>query len=185
MPLPDDLFDSWIAEAYASAPSDDPVIGTLEFRHSAFRDEANVNIAARVAANGEDFQARLEAGAPMQGGQIVTFTGVAVETKLPEQGFSGAAEAEVSIDNAARTLMPWLDQANDATDPLEPIACTYREFVKSRAAIGPSFTITGLTARRLLITGARATATLGFYDLVNAVFPRLTYTAARFRGLAQ
>ncbi|BCW89955.1 hypothetical protein sos41_31230 [Alphaproteobacteria bacterium SO-S41] len=179
----DDLFSEAILEAYASAPTKEPVLGTLELRHPAFLDEEGEPLTAvRLVLDNRDWDLKLNADAPADPGDLVEFRGVPIDVKLPEHSDTGVPEAEIGIDNASAELMPQFKRAGDTNDP---IFVTYREFLPSRRFFGPEFIIDGFSAKRARATVLRATARLGFFDMLNAAFPSETYRVEDYRGLAQ
>jgi len=75
--MPDPALSAALAEAYAAAPSDVVVLHTLELRHPAFRDDNGNPTAIRVVRDHADLVARLEASAPLNPVEMVTFTALA------------------------------------------------------------------------------------------------------------
>ena len=124
----------------------------------------------------------MEASAPADPGDLVTFIGCPIEVTLPEHSTSGVPEAELSVDNVSRLLMPQIRRANETT---EPIMATYREYLLSRRTIGPELVVDGFAVRRARATLMRVSASLGFFDLLNARWPTEIYTTEDYRGLGQ
>jgi hypothetical protein len=181
MPTLDDVFSEALKEAYASAPGEAIVLATLEIRHPAFvDDQGNPLSAVRIVADGQDLAAKIEAGAPADAGSSVLFRACPVEVVPPEHSTSALPEARVSIDNATAELMPNLKLAVQTSDPIQ---VSYREYLAHRAHLGPEFAMHGFTAKRAVADLMRVTATIGFFDLLNAAFPDRVYEPEDFRGL--
>ena len=81
--MPDPALSQAIKEAYAAAPSDVVILHTLELRHPAFVDDAGEPTAIRVVRDHADLTARLEPGAPLDGGAMVTFIAMAFDLSQP------------------------------------------------------------------------------------------------------
>ena len=91
-------------------------------------------------------------------------------------------EAELTIDNVGRELVPQLDRTLETNAPIQIV---YRDFLVSRAAIGPSFVIKGLQGKAVSVGTFRVTGRAGFFDLVNGRFPLNDYRVESHRGLEQ
>ena len=72
--MPNAALSEAIKEAYASAPSEQIILHTLELRHPAFVDETGQLVAIRVVRDTGDLWARLESQAPLQAGERVRLT---------------------------------------------------------------------------------------------------------------
>lgn len=172
--MPDPSLSQALAEAYASAPSDEVIYHTLEFRHAAFTQPI------RVVRDNADFTARLEATAPQNAGEMVTFVGFAFDLVRPEMSATGVPQCTIEIDNVSREILANIELAMTGIDPIE---VTYREYLASDIE-GPqndppmTMTIASITADVF-----RVRAVAGFADIGNRRFPREEYTAERFPGL--
>lgn len=182
MPFADDQLDEAIREAYSSAPVDEVILHTLELRHPDFEDENGNPAHLRIVADGQDFSAKLEATAPADAGATVLFKACPFNFTRPEQSEQPLPEAELSIDNVAREMVPQLDRTLETTIPIKLV---YREYLASRAAIGPSFVITDLQAKTVNVGTFRVVGRVGFFDLVNGRFPLNDYRTETHRGLEQ
>lgn len=173
--MPDPSISQALAEAYASAPSDEIVYHTLEFRHAAF------STPIRVVRDNADLTARLEASAPEDPGVMVTFIGYAFDLVRPEVSATGAPQCTIEIDNVSREILANIDLAMTS---IEPIEVTYREYLGSDLE-GPQNDPT-MTLQIVSITADvfRVRAVAGFPDVANRRFPREEYTLSRFPGLA-
>lgn len=114
-----------IAEAYTSASSDVVILHTLELRHPTFLDDDGQPTAVRIVRDHQDLIATLEADAPLNGGEEVTFVAMAFDIELPPIDTTPVPEVTVTIDNASRTLITYLDEATKSLATLaSPIAPT-------------------------------------------------------------
>lgn len=170
-----------LASAYATAPEDEVILATLEFRHVTFVDPATGPFAIRVVNDHEPLLATLEDGAPMNSGQTVQFTPCYFKIVLPSETESGSSpELSITVDNVARTLIGYLDRAKETR---APVFVTWRPYLASDLSgphILPSLT---LTMRRVSCTMSTVTGLAGFADLTNKRFPSLEYTPKNFPGL--
>jgi hypothetical protein len=73
--MPNAALSEAIKEAYASAPSDQIILHTLELRHPAFVDHAGQLVAIRVVRDTGDLWARLESQAPHASRRACAFRG--------------------------------------------------------------------------------------------------------------
>lgn len=173
--MPDFSISDALAEAYASAPAAEVVLHTLEFRHGAFPSPV------RVVRDRQDFTATLEATAPANPGESVTFVALGFDFALPTAERATVSEIEITLDNAAAELMPYLDLAAQSEDLIE---VTYRPYLASDPSgpqTDPPVTMTVMAASADVF---RVRARAGFADLANRRFPSEIYDGERFPGLA-
>lgn len=170
-----------IAEAYASAPDDEVVLDTLEFRHPSFLDSDGSPVAVRVVNDSHVLSARLEASAPLNAGQEVEFQPVAFAFRRPSESDSGRPpEVEIRVDNVSKILIPYLDLAVQTSDL---ITVTWRPYLESDLT-GPHMDpVLTLTVFKITADMNSVTATAGFQTLVNRRFPAAEYVAKKFPGL--
>lgn len=170
-----------LAAAYASAPEDEVVLDTLEFRHPSFLD-GGVPFGIRVVNDHSDLAATLEADAPLNAGEEVTFYGVYFIFTRPGESDSGSTpEVEITVDNVARHLMQYLDAAKESRVPIQ---VTWRPYIASDLTaphMNPPLT---LTLRSISCSMSVVTARAGFGDLTNRRFPAIEYTSEKFPGLS-
>lgn len=171
--MPDSTLSQAIMEAYASAP-DDPIYHTLELRHPAF------TTPIRVVRDWADLTATLEASAPANPGETVTFVRFAFDFTKPEVSASGVPQLTIEIDNVDRAIVANIEAALTTADMVQ---ATYREYLGSDLS-GPQndppihMTIMSITADVF-----RVRATAGFPDLMNRRFPSTEYDSETFPGL--
>lgn len=173
--MPDFSLEDALEEAYASAPTEEVVLHTLEIRHPDFTQPI------RVVRDYHDFTAYLEADAPENPGEEVTFIAMAFDFTLPEVTKSTSPEIEIGLDNVSGELAAYLDTAANSADLIE---VTYRPYLASDPS-GPSMNppLT-LTIRSVTADIFRVKAVAGFADLANKKFPSQTYDTERFAGLS-
>lgn len=163
-----------IKEAYVNAPHDVVILATLELRHVSWA------VPVRVVRDNLDLSAKIEAGAPANAGQVVTFSRCAFEAVPPESS-DKLPEITIKIDNVSRDLSGQLDAAMTARAPID---ITYREYLSTDAeTAGPHYVLNGLTLRRTTCTATSVTGTATFGDYVNRAFPNKVFKASEFKGL--
>lgn len=172
--MPDSSLSAAIAEAYASAPTDEIIYHTLEFRHSSF------TTPIRVVRDVADLVATLEADAPEDPSTAVTFTAFAFDFSLPDLGQAASPEILISIDNVGREIIGYMDLAAQTSDMIE---VTYRPYLSSDLSgpqMNPPLT---LVVREVNATVFKVECRATFGDFANRRFPNETYDAQRFPGL--
>lgn len=173
--MPDPLLSAAIREAYASAPASEVVYHTLELRHPSFATPV------RVVRDWNSLTARLEASAPVDPLQWVTFSPFAFDFTLPEVTTATLPEVVITIDNVGRELVSYLDAAANSTDLIE---ITYRPYLASDLSAPQMDPPLTLTIRTVSVDLLRVTARAGYTDLGARRFPAELYTSDRFPGLA-
>lgn len=170
-----------LAAAYASAPEAEIILDTLEFRHTSFKDSEGNPVAPRIVNDHEPFLAYLEATAPLNGGEEVTFQPVRFRFARPHESDDGNAPTiQLTIDNVARLLIPYLDQAKDSPDL---ITVTWRPYLVSDPSTPHMDPVLTLTLTSVTADMSSVSATASFADLVNRRFPAIEYVASKFPGL--
>lgn len=172
--MPDFTLEDALAEAYASAPSSEVILHTLEIRHPSF------TVPIRVVRDFNDFTAYLEADAPADPGAQVTFVAMAFDFSLPDVEKAVSPEIDISLDNVSGELIGYLDAAAQTPDLIE---VTYRPYLASDPSgpqMNPPLT---LVIRSVSADVFRVRARAGFADLANRKFPNEVYDAERFPGL--
>ncbi len=160
----------------ASAPVGIVIYDTLELRHPAFTSPI------RVVQDEVDLDARIEAGAAIDAGLMVTFRAYAFDL-VPPEVFGGVPQMTLEIDNVDREIGVQLEAANREGSP---ITLVYRLYRSGQLTTGPSnLPPMKMELKTVSVKPMRVTATAGFRDLLNRVFPALEYSLERFAGLAQ
>lgn len=172
--MPDPSLSAAIKEAYASAPADEIIYHTLEFRHPDFISPI------RVVRDVSDLIATLEATAPLNPGAAVTFVGFAFDFSMPELGRAASPEIVISIDNVGREIMGYLDLAAQSADLIE---VTYRPFLSSDLSAPQMDPPLTLVVREVKADIFKIECRATYGDFANRKFPSETYDAQRFPGL--
>lgn len=151
--MPNTLLSEALREAYASA-SDVVILHTLELRHPSFLDDDGQPIAIRVVRDNQDLTARLEAGAPLNSGAMVTFIAMGFDLELPPIDTAPVPEISITLDNASREIVKHLDAASDSQSKIE---VTYRPLSGrfGRAADGTAIYVGADGGERRHVTGYR------------------------------
>ncbi|WP_428665062.1 DUF1833 family protein [Reyranella sp.] len=180
--MPDPSLSDVLAEANALAPAEEIVWSTIEVRHDDFTDDSGEPDSIWLVQGSDDLQAPLEAGAPIKGGQWVTWRAIAFTFALPAIEPGTTPEIEITIDGVNRALLHYLDLAVSSGKPLTLI---YRPYLDTAIADGPqmdpppSFEASEITVDMLSVVVKARTGV----DL-RVGFPRRKYTLAEFPGLA-
>lgn len=172
--MPNNALSEVLAEAYASAPTSEVILHTLELRHPSFTQPL------RVVNDHQDLTATLEADAPEDPGTAVTFVAFSFRFKLPDVQKTGMPEIEIEIDNVSREVLTYIDQAANSADLIE---VTYRPYLASDTSapqMDPPITLImhDVDADVFAIRGRAS-----FGDYGNRRFPGEWYDAQRFPGL--
>ncbi|GAB4387211.1 DUF1833 family protein [Albidovulum sp.] len=180
--MPDPALSAALAEAYAAAPADLVVLHTLELRHPAFVDDEGLPTAIRVVRDHVDLWARLEAGAPLDGGALVRFVAMGFELELPPVDTAPVPEITVTLDNVSREIVRHLDAAATSQDKIEVAYRPYLSTDLEGPQMDPPITLvlTEVEADVFRVTGRAR-----MLDIGNKAFPAETYTASRFPGLTR
>ena len=180
--MPNAALSEAIKEAYASAPSEQIILHTLELRHPAFVDEAGQPVAIRVVRDTSDLWARLESQAPLQAGERVQFVAMGFELDLPPVDTMPVPEITVTLDNVSREIVRHLDAAAESQSVIE---VTYRPYLSTDLE-GPQMdppihlVLTEVEADIFRVTGRAR-----MLDVGNKAFPGTSYTAKTFPGLTR
>lgn len=181
----DDIWSQAIQEAYATAPSNEVILHTLELRHPSLTTAIRIVADYGDSAVIEEEQVyghylRIEEDAPLNSGQMVFFQACMFDFELPEQKINTVPQISVSIDNVTRELMQYVDSIVIQQSSLD---LTYREYLYSDKE-STQFVLSGLSMRRISCNLTKVTGIAEFSDLVNRSFPTLVYRPEEYRGLA-
>jgi hypothetical protein len=186
--MPNNTLSDAIKEAYASAPDDQVLIHTLEFRHPGFTDENGAPDSIRVVRDHRDWDAKLEADAPLFPGQFKTFIGYAFDLSMPGVEKAAAPQISITIDNAGAQIVQQIEQAIVLPDKIE---VTYRPYLSSdvdgsgRLNAPHMDPVLTLVIDSIDVDDLSIVATASVGDFVNKRFPNEEYTATRFPGLVR
>lgn len=170
-----------IAEARSFARVDRPELLTLAFYHSAFVDDFGEPMALYVVNDFEPLTATIEAGAPLDAGQAVTFEPVPMRVVFPEESDENRSPgATLEVGNALRALSPQLRAAAGTMEPVRLIARTYLPHDTSAPHEMPplSLEMTGAES-----DGVNIAFGASYGDVANFPFPAVAYTAEGFPAL--
>ncbi|MHC2241485.1 DUF1833 family protein [Bradyrhizobium elkanii] len=165
-----------LLEAYASCPPSARIYYTLELWQSSFDQPARV-----VANVGDDMAFGLEAGAPRNAGETVTFIACPFEAGYPEQKEGQPPSTTIKIDNVNRELMPKIRAAQGTREYIQVL---YREYLGSDLT-EPAYGPIEFELRSVQMVGASLTGTVMVKNLQNKRFPRITknYDYVQFPSL--
>lgn len=184
--MPNNTLSAAIKEAYASAPDDEVLIHTLEFRHPAFVDQNGQPDSIRVVRDYRDWEAKLEADAPLNAGTFQLFIGFAFDFAIPGVEKSSAPAIEITIDNASRIIIDQLDAAIVQPGTLE---VTYRPYLFTDVDVSGRLNephmnpVLTLVVDSVDVNDSTITAIASVGDYANKRFPNEDYTPSRFAGL--
>lgn len=172
--MPDASLSEALQEAYATAPAGEVVLHTLEFRHP------NFTTPLRVVRDYADLSATLEATAPENPSEVVTFVQFAFDLELPDVTSGSSPELLLTIDNVNRDILTYIDLAANSQDLIE---VTYRPYLitdTSAPQMNPPLT---MTVKEVEADIFRITARCGFGNFANKPFPNKVYDLQTFPGL--
>ncbi|NEU95040.1 DUF1833 family protein [Bradyrhizobium uaiense] len=154
-----------LLEAYASCPPSARIYYTLELWQSSFDQPARV-----VANVGDDMTFGLEASAPRNAGETVTFIACPFEAGYPEQKEGQPPSTTIKIDNVNRELVPKIRAAQGTREYIQVL---YREYLGSDLT-EPAYGPIEFELRSVQMVAASLTGTVMVKNLQNKRFPRLT-----------
>lgn len=164
----DDSLRQAIKEAYVSHNSDVIVYDTIEIDHPAFT-SAIYFVRGRKAIT-----------ATLETSEEVTFVPFNFDLVRPEVSPGGSPQCTIEIDNINRAIFTAVSDASRSTSP---ITITYRMYLSSDLSWPQNDPPIVLSAKSARADLRKVTLTAGYKDLVNAKFPKGTYTTDRFPGL--
>lgn len=174
-----------LKEAWATAPTLDTALHTLEFRHpSAAAPIRIVSDFGTLLHTGDPndiygWVLKLEATAPANPSQNVEFLSVMFDFQEPDQEEGSLGQMQISFDNAMQDLSEFLDTAVQYSQPME---VTYRCYLASDPN-EPMMVMNGLTVTDVKSTLLKVTASAAFMDFMNNNFPSLIYRLQEFQTL--
>lgn len=171
-----------IQEAYATAPTNDVILHTLEIRHPAFVDGTGAATSIRVVQDYADLTAKLEATAPLNPSVYVTFISFAFDVVLPEVTDASTPQIVITMDNVSQEI-----EQNIALATASGIFAeiTYRQYLSSDLTGPQNDPPLTLTVMDIKADDFKVTCTCGFSDPSNKNFPNENYTLQRFPGLSR
>ena len=173
--MPDPTLSAAIAEAYASAPVGQVVWETLEIWHPVF------TMPIRVVRDRVALDARIEAGAARNAGEVVTFAPYPFDIVPPDMQAASVPQAQIAIDNITREIGRQLDAAIVAG---QTTVVLWRSYLSGHQMDGPEHVPPiQMEVKTVTTAVARVQMTVGFRDLLNQAFPAIDYDTETFPGL--
>lgn len=157
---------SLIETVYASAPSDQVILPTLEILVSG-------QDPIRVVAAYEDLAATLETG------ETVTFQAGPFEYREPRKDTNGQQTLIFSIANVMGEAQEAVEAALESG---EQVPVNYRVFLSSDLT-APAKAPYKMIMRGGTFEGLTVQVEAGYFDLLNHMWPRRRYVANEFPGL--
>lgn len=175
-----DLYTEAWAEAVASCPTDQQPFCTVELQHPAFLEDGSL-IPLRFVAAERDMSFGIEMGATFDAGEMAVFRACAFTAEYPEVAEGRVPSSRIAVDNVARDLTEYL---NDAVRVRADLAMIYREYLPDDLS-EPSYGPVRFRVAQVDVNGARVEGLATLRDLTNSRVPLRTYTRALFPGLVQ
>ena len=172
--MPDSSLKEAIREAYASAPSGEIELLTIELNHPAFTEPL------RVVRDNVKLTARLEDTAPENPGEMVDFLPYSFDLGLPEKDEYGKPQITITIDNVGKDIMNYVEAAARTRYKIDVIYRAYLESDTSGPQNDPPMV---MQADSITATTKNITLVAGFADLSSRVFPKQTYNLEQFPSL--
>lgn len=115
----------------------------------------------------------------LEDGRTVTFTAAGLDVSLPKRDNSGSQSLGIAIDNVTGVAQQRIDEAKAANSR---ITITMRLYLESDPG-APAERPVVMPARTAEMKGVTLQLTGGYFDLINAAWPRRRFTLAEFPGL--
>lgn len=173
--MPDLSLSAALKEAYASAPVGVISYFTMELRHSLLAEPI------RVVRDNADLVAYLEADAPLNPGEEVTFQGFAFDLVRPEVSPGGLPQMSLEIDNVDRSIVASIEAVLGSTELLK---ATFREYLNTDLSAPQNDPPIHMDVMSVTADAFRVKAVLGFPNLMNRRFPTTAYDSTVFPSLA-
>lgn len=171
------------AEAQATPSGDVVEVWSIELIHPAFVQNGQ-QVSVRAVNDTQDHALPLEASAPLNPGQTVTFTAIPFEVPWFESQEGKVSELQIRVDNIGREIMPYLDAAVlvDA-----PILVIFRCHLWSEAdgSVTAGMDPVSVNLRQVTVNESYVQGSASPADLVNLQFLRVIYDAENYPALMQ
>lgn len=159
-----------------SAPAGIVQVETIELMHDSFA--APIRLTNQLA----DFTATLEATAPLNAGQAVTFSAVPFALVLPRAGDGGIQTIDITISNLDQIASNYLETAIDNPGSITLIYRIYMSDDTTAPAEDPPTRLELVSAvadyQQLVVKAKNA-------DNINRKFPNIVYNIYDHPGLAR
>ncbi len=180
--MPDTSLSLAMKEAYASAPTNELAVATLEFIHPSFVDEKGAQTAIRVVCDHVNLIAKLELGAPLNAGQQVTFIAFNFDFQLPNVEAVATPEFTITLDNVTREIEENLALASSSPHAIKAIYRIYLLSDLTQPQNNPPWTF---DVKACEADDFQVHCRASFGDASNVPFPGLDYTPDQFPGLVR
>lgn len=154
-----------LSVVYASAPSDEVIIPTLEILVPG-------HDPLRICADFVDHMLGVD-------GLLVLFEGGNLQVALPASNTSGQQTLTFGVSNVNGVAQRYVD---DALESGERVSIIYREYLSSDKS-APARRPYVMTLTGGAFENGEASFEAGYYDLLNAAWPRERYTVENAPGL--
>jgi len=166
--MPNPSLQDAIKEAYASAPSQQVIIDTLEIRQTGV--QAPIYIV----------KAPLPVTALDENGISKVYRPAGFQFTLPAENEEGFRSLTIGVDNIDRAVSDFVNTAKSTDVPVEVI---YRPYLSTDLTAPQMIPPLVLYLKDIHITDLQVSGRATFMDLVNEKFPSELYTRARFPSL--
>lgn len=173
----DDAMTTALDEIFASNRTDKLYYVTIEISHSSF---SPVN-PLRYVQGYNDLTAYIEAGAPYDAGNEVTFLSGAFELRAPEKGVKGKQTLTCTLYGPSFDIVEQLEL--QSVSNREAIKLIYRIY-ESGDLTSPASDAIELTISNPVVSGNSVSFSASFADVVNKQFPSVFYKLSTHPGLA-
>lgn len=166
-----------LKEASSRVDHNAQTLEAIELRHSTF-----IQGPIRAVSYPNPVDITLEADAPADAGQTVTFASVAFRAKQPDLSSDPDARAQIAIDGLVATVQPFVAQANKTG---EPILATLRfyHFNTDGDVVGEMVDRHQLEWLNMASDALTTQMTFGYVNGANQKVPNENYTAESNPGL--
>jgi hypothetical protein len=169
-----------IKEAYATAPTDEIIFDTLEFRHESFKDELNQPFALRFIRDFADRLLTLEDTAPLNASEEVNFIACAFDVVSPPEEDAPAPELTITLDNIGRPLTEHIDNAVISENQIE---VTYRPYLSTDSSQPQQIIPVTFIVKAISVGLQKVTVTCTPKRIGERPFPNKEYSINEFTSL--
>lgn len=174
--MPDFTLEDAVKEAMAVAPTGEIVLCTLEFRTATF------TAPIRVVLDNTNLEAFLEAGAPENPSEEVTFVAMQFSLTRPEMGDNGSPEMSIELDNVSPEIE---EQFSSAIFSSAVIEVTLRLYLGSDLSGPQNSPPLHMEVKSCRADDYKVTAKCSFGNLNNTRFPGELYRLTDYPSLAE
>lgn len=181
--MPIDLFTEAYKEACASAPSDNIIYHTLEIVHPEVLDQSGHVVPIRFVRAYEDIEARIEATAEYNPGEMATFVAGQFTIVPQSVGEDRTPTLNFTLPNTDPQLVTFIELGMLKSRWMRVV---YRPYLQNNLTAGPEMNPPlSLPVRSLEINESVITLSAAADNLVNRKFPNKTFNAQTHPGLVR